>query len=457
MPVNSRHKKYKEALPFWTKIRHGISGEDEIKEHGPEYLPVPPGLKKTAASPEYHNYKQRARYPDALAPAVEGMVGLMGRKINMPELPEALQYLYDKATRDGLTLDDLISRVWHEVSSVGRVVLFLDSDSDGGNPYIATYEAETVINWKGDADNLSMVVFEETVDEPDPDDPFEPVSVTQWRVAFVQLGEDDSLVYTISVYRRSEEDKDEFYLHDEYYPEVPGVDLWSVPAVFVGSRDLEPEPDAIPLLPVANKALHYYRQYADYAMNLFMSANGTTPFGTGVAGSEVPASVGPTEFWYAENPSATFGFAEISGGGLSAQKEELENIKAEIAYATIRVLGEKKAAEAAETLRLRFQSQTATLTSISKASTSGILRMLRMAAEWVSANPAEVKYEANRQFISDEPDAQVITSLYDGIERGLMPDNLLIEYLRRVEMHDMDPDDYRRWSAGMMALEGGEG
>ena len=456
MPVNTFHRKYEAAQTAWEKVRHGIEGEDAVKEQGSKYLPVPPGLKKGEASEEYQNYKIRARYPETLSSAVEGMIGLMGRKINRHELPEALQYMYDKATLDGLTLDDLQRRVWHEVSAVGRIVLLLDAPTEEGEPYIATYTAESVINWSGDADRIHRVVFQEEVEAPNPEDRFDPEIILQWRVAELDVGEGGEVVYVIRVYRQAEGNKDEFVMVEEHFPEVPGVDFDGVPVDFIGSRDLEPEPDAVPMLPAANKALHYYRQYADFAMNLFMSANGTTPYGTGVAASEAPTTVGPTEFWYAENPGANFGFAEITGAGLAAQKEELENIKAEIASATIRVLGEKKAVEAAETLRLRFQSQTATLTSISQSCTAGLTRILRRAARWVGANPDEVRQDATVQFISEEPDPQVMTALYDGIERGLMPDELLIEYLRRVELHDMDPDDYRKWSAGLMALEGND-
>lgn len=462
MPVDSTHKFYDQFFPFWKRLRDAIEGEDTIKERGVEYLPLPTGIGKGATSQEYINYKARARYPETVSPAVEGMVGLMSRKLNAPELPDALSYLEEEATPDGLPLQDLINRLRHEVCTVGRYVLFVDVDAYGGDPYIATYPTEAVINWRSEGDRLVLIVFAETVDMPDPEDPFTTKEIEQWRVASVEAEVDDdgnptgTERYVVRVWRKDEDAQEDnrFYVYDEAYPVRQGETFNYVPAIIIGSRDITPAPDAIPLLGVANKSLHYYRQYADYAMQLYMSANGTTPYQFG--GDKAPSVIGPTTVWHSEDPQTKAGYIEVTGAGLEAQKAELENIKEEIAYATVRVLGDKKAAEAAETLRLRFQSQTATLTSIAMATAAGLTQALRYCAEWIGANPDEVVVPAEAEFISEEADAQLITSLYDGIERGLIPDDLLINYTQRVELHDMDPDDYRKWAAGLVAEGGGE-
>lgn len=450
MSVNTQHAQYIAMSSFWQRMRDSVGGEDQIKNRGEAYLPIPPGIGKTAQSPEYINYKARARYPEAVAPAVEGMVGLMGRKLKEPVLPDGLKYLIEEATPDGLTLADLINRLRHEVNTVGRHVLFVDVPEDGGNPYIASYAAESVINWRCDGDKLTMVVFYEQVEEVDPVDPFETKYISQWRVAEIENG-----LYVVRIWRQVEDkDDSEFYIYDETFPTQKGDTLDYVPAVFIGSRDLTPEPDAIPLLGVANKSLHYYRQYADYAMQLFMSANGTTPylFGSGKS----PGVIGPTEIWHSEDPNTKAGYIEVTGAGLGAQEKELTKIDKEIDYATMRVLGDKKAAEAAETLRLRFQSQTATLVSISKATSAGLKLTLKYCADWMEIDSDGIEVPAEAEFISEQPDAQIITALYDGIERGLTPDNILIEYLRKIELHDSDPEEYRRWAAALMAEGSGE-
>jgi len=459
MEVDKKHDDYQDAAHYWEKMRHVVEGEERVKAEGEKYLPIPTGLKEgiNSRSPEYTNYKTRARFLDAVAPAIEGMTGLMGRKKNDFELPEALEYLRDVATDDGLSLRELQGRVESEVCTVGRHILLVDID-DGNNenrPYIATFTAESVINWRGDADALTFLVIEEDVEVVDEDDPFTVAVISQWRVAMLEEGK-----YVQKLYRKRTSEvaqgESRFYLYDTLYPTFKGDAMTRIPAVIVGSRDLLPKPDAVPLLSAANKCLHYYRQYADYAMQLYMSANGTTAWGTGVTKDEAPQYVGPTEFWYAEDASAQFGFAEISGTGLQAQSNELEAIKSEVAHETVRVLGDKKAAEAAETLRLRFQSQTATLASISFSTTVGLKRALKFCAEWVGAEPEEVKIDPTVEFISEATDAQLLSALFDGVERGFVPDVLLIDYLRRTGMHDMVDEVYRKWAAGMMAMDSGD-
>jgi hypothetical protein len=453
MPANEPHPKYDEFLRLWERLRDAAAGEDAVKEKGTLYLPVPPGLKnKGEKSPEYQNYKIRAKYPESVGPAIEGMAGLMSRKEMEVKLPEAMKYLEKLATSDGLDMAGLINRIRHEVLTVGRYVLLVDVQENGGNPYIATYPAESLINWRSDGDKLTMAVFYEQVNEPDPDDPYVMQEIDQWRVCRLQDGQ-----YTVNVYRKDSKDESRLTLQSTTVPKRKGEPLDFVPVVIIGSRDLLPDPDAIPLLSIANKSLHYYRQYADYAMHLFMAANGTTPYAIGDydVDKDAPQEIGPATIWAFGSANVKVGFIEISGNGIQAQKEELDNISQEIAYATVKVLGDKRAAEATETLRLRFQSQTATLASIAKAKASGLRQALQFAAEWLGVDPDKVEVDPSLEFIRELPDPQVINVLMNGVERGLMPHDILAEYMKQTEMHDMSIEDFLKLAPAALAMDAG--
>ena len=456
MPVNTAHPQYEKVYPYWERIRDAVEGEDAIKAKTTRYLPIPSGIaEKGERSSEYKNYLARAKYPESVGPAVEAMTGLMSRKEMKVSMPESLAYLEKEATSDGLPLDSLINRLKHEVITTGRYVLFVDVPENEGNPYIAAYPAESLINWRGDAERLTRVVFKEMVTEPDPDDRFEDLEIEQYRVAEIEDG-----TYVVRVYRNTEKGKegeDEFKLHEEYYPQRHGENLDFIPVVIIGSRDLLPEPDAIPLLSVANKSLHYYRQYADYALQLFMCANGTTPYCAGdIEEGDIPTVVGSGVIWGFTSHNVKCGYIEVSGNGLDSQKSELDNISMEIAQATIRALGDKKTAEAAETMRLRFQSQTATLASIAKSCASGLEKALRFVAEWTGANPALVEVVPNLEFIREMPEPNIVNALMNGIEKGLVPHDILAEYLRRTDMHEMDIEEYMSLSPAAVALEPGD-
>ena len=467
MPVDSRHPDYDAHAPFWTVMRDAVGGEDAIKRKGSTYLPVPSGMAQghssipradfpgsgVEQSPAFKNYLARARYPEMVAPTVEGMVGLMGRKAADVELPPSMEYLREQATIDGLTLDALMDRLRHEVAVTGREILLVEVDEQG-LPFIVTYPAEAVTNWRTDGEDVTLLVLEEQVLEPG-EDQFEHVSVTQWRS--LELVDD---TYTVNLYRLGDDNRP--VLVDTIVPEMRGgATLGFIPAVFVGSRDLLPQPDSIPLLAVANKSIHYYRQSADHGMQIYMAAHGTTPYIFGVPDTEAPSAIGPAELWTSEQPDAKAGFIEVSGAGLDASKTYLDETKQEIIQATIQAMSEsKRDAEAAETLRLRFQAQTATLTSIATATARGLEKALRMAAFWLGVNDEPtgeaVTITQPTQFITEQPDATVLMALSNLVERGQVPAELLSRYTRRTELHEMDDEEFIRLAPSFVASDPGD-
>jgi len=463
MPISSTRPEYDEMIGKWIKIRDAVAGEHAVKAKTVQYLPVPLSVHHVDAeySRAYKNYLHRAKFPAIVGEAVEAMAGLMSRDPSDIEMPSAMDYLRDRATADALSLDDLENRLRHEVITVGRYVLLVDVPADGGAPYIATYPAESLINWRSDGIDLTLAVFVERVRDENPDDPYEDLIVTQWRECAVEDGR-----YVVRVWRYDEANR-EYYILSETMPTRRGEPLDFVPAVIVGSRDLVPDPDAIPLLSVVELALHYYRQYADYALQLYMSANATTPYVVGIdttgqqgapGESEVPEDIGPSSFWLFRNKDAKPGFIEISGQGLEAQKQSLDEIAQQIQDATLKMVGDgRRSAESGEALRLRLQSKTASLASIANATSAGLERAMRFIATWLGVDADEVSVAARTDFIRQPPDPQLLTALYDGIERGLVPIESLAEYAQRTRITDLPTDDYlRAVPAGQGLVSGGE-
>lgn len=472
MPVNTVHSEYEATQGQWRRMRDAVAGEDAIKARKQEYLPLPPSIDKPWGTndPAYLNYLYRATYPDIVAPTIRGMVGLMSRKDTQINLPEGLSRLEERATPDGLSVDELLIRTRHEVLTAGRYILFVDAPEDEGQPFVATYAAESLINWRSDGERLTMVVFEETVREPDPDDPFKDNQVTQWREATIEAAVDDQGEptggerYVVRIWRKLSDDAgaDDFYVLSEVQPRGRGVPMDRVPAVTVGSRDLLPDPDQLPLLGVVNRTLDYYRQMADYRLGLFMSSQvtpyvlGATLSADGEGGDHIPG-IGPSQLWMIQQADAKVGYLEVSGNGLNAQRQALEDTKAEIMDSAMRVLGEgRRGAEAAEALRLRFQSQTATLASVAQSTAMGLQQALRFVAEWDGADPEQVEVIPNTDFIREPPEPQTLTAIADIIERGLMPEETLYGYARRTDLTELSDEDLRQMSPAAMALASGD-
>lgn len=459
MPVDSRNADYEHMYPKWRRVRDAIEGEDAIKAGGKKYLPIPAGIEQPWGEndPQYLNYLRRAVYPEVVAPTIQGMVGLMSRKEVQIDIPTPMEDMRDSATPEGLGLDGLLRRTQHEVMALGRYIYFIDAPADGGEPYIATYPAEALINWRTDGDRVTLAVFEETVTETKPGDPFAEEHVTQWRVASVEAGETGAEEYVVRVFRKAPDGEggNKFLLVGEARPRSNSITFDFVPVVIIGSRDLLPDADRIPMLGVVNRTLDYYRQSADYRLGLFMSTQ-ATPYGTGLGQNEGPTTVGPSTFWRAESPDARFGYAEVSGNGLSAQKEALDATRSEIMDEAMRIIGDgRRAAESGEALRLRFQSQTATLVSVAQATTRGLQVALQIVAQWRGLNPADVEVTLDTQFIHEEPDPQVLTGIADMVERGLLPETVLAGYLRRTNLSDLSDEEFARFAPALAADPGG--
>src|SRR5690606_8251943 len=115
----------------------------------------------------YDAYKDRAEFPDLVALTVRGAVGTVLDQAAEIELPDALEPLRERATRDGLTLEALHRRIATELMTTGRYGVLPGID-ETGNPYLAGYVAESIINWDVDGSQTAdFLVLDETGQERD--------------------------------------------------------------------------------------------------------------------------------------------------------------------------------------------------------------------------------------------------------------------------------------------------
>ncbi|WMT92796.1 hypothetical protein [Pelagibacterium sp. H642] len=68
-----------------------------------------------------------------MAPTVDGMVGVIHRTEAQIEMPDAMQPLWEKATKDGLPLEALHRRITAELLTTGRYSLLADAATEGSD------------------------------------------------------------------------------------------------------------------------------------------------------------------------------------------------------------------------------------------------------------------------------------------------------------------------------------
>src|SRR5690625_4455495 len=124
MDITIRNAQYDDFLPSWTLMRYMIGGEDDITSKNERYLPMKTSIEAItnpdARHKAYERYKLRAEFLDLVALTVRGAVGTMLDKPAQIELPQALEPLRLRATRDGLDLAALHRRIATELMITGR-------------------------------------------------------------------------------------------------------------------------------------------------------------------------------------------------------------------------------------------------------------------------------------------------------------------------------------------------
>ena len=426
--ITARHPQYEEYIDAWRLMRHAYEGEDEIKEHGTEYLPMKSGIKAIAdvarREAAYDAYRDRAEFPEIVAPTIRGLMGVVHNKASEYLLPSGMEYLMDMATRDGQTLEQVHHKITNELLRVGRYGL-LPGIKDSGEFHIAGYDAECITNWDGE----SYLVLNETHDRRDPDTN-KWGEVKQYREC--QLDDAGNYVSRIWTGVRGQDGKVTFVPGiDEFATIKGGAPLQEMPFVFAGCIDTTPDPDDIPLYGLAKLAVRAYQLDADYRNSMHLTSE-PTPWVSGVTREYAPKSIGAAALWVLDDPQAKCGMLEFSGAGIDAQKQAIaDTMERAILFGAQMFADNRRAAESGEALKLRLGSQRATLVMIARSSAAALEKVLKNIAVWGGMNPDDVQVTPNLEFVDVDLTPQEILALVSGWQSGGYSKRTLYENLQR--------------------------
>ncbi len=456
MAVDSHHPQYDELVIDLKTMRDAYEGERIVKEAGVIYLPPTAGHVRDGMQnlnqngrKAYEAYKLRARFPDLVSASVEALVGVMHVKPPVIELPAVMEPMRDSVTLNNEGLEMLLRRINFEQLLVGRLGLLLDIE-DGADvsalPYIATYLAESVINWDDGSrnqlvrQNLNMVTLDESEFVRLPD--FEWEFKRKYRVAI--LGdplENEPTGESLYQVGEFEEINASFNTEALIVPSIGGNTLNEIPFVFVNSRDIVPTPERPPLLGLADLAFGIYRGEADYRQALFMQGQDTLVV-SGILDKDKAVATGAN----AVIKLPIGGKAEFIGvdsKGLSEMREALENDKKDAAARAGNLLdSSSRSKESGEALKIRVAASTATLTQIALSGAFGLEMSLKMAARWIGANEDEVVVTPNLDFVDDEMDGDMLVKLITAktmgapLSRQSLHENMQSKGLTKLTLED---------------------
>jgi len=427
--ISDPHPDHVARRSDWVVMFDTNEGQRHIKSKTTEYLPATSGMRALSNTPTtldgeglalYTAYLIRAFFPDIVKETVRALTGILDREPANIELPEALEEMREIATPKGESLNDLLVQIHMDQLLYGRLGLLLDVDANRDLPLLVRYPAPQILNWddltitndiKQQDDEkrsealrrLLMVVLDETRFERDTGNEFTWNLVPRYRV--LNLGESGSDIYTSQVERDGQ-------LQEAIQPAIRGKTSEEVPFVFINSTDLATKPGEVPLINLANLGLAIYRGEADHRSALFMSGQDTlviTGYDISSGSDQNPEAdaspiIGSGAYLNIPDPEGDAKFIGPDSMALSEQRSSLEDDYKRAGEEGIKLLSSGAGAEAAETLRIRVAGRTATLQTIAMTSAAGLETALRRAAEWVGADPEEVKVEPNLDFITEDQD-----------------------------------------------------
>lgn len=420
MSLDSLHPEYVVYKEDWEAMGDFYQGERVVKAKGETYLPATKGMRldgmedKKPGREEYNAYKLRAVFPDDVEQAVVHYIGIMWKKPPVIELPAALEAIREKATLAGESLELLLRRINEQQLVKGRLGLLLDlpKNPDPLNPlpYIATYIAEAITNWddgeSGEGTtNLNLVVLNESGFVRDND--FEWKEQSKYRV--LQLGElqlnepAGSAIYKQGVFVNGGGGSATYVEADMKPPVIRGKTLNKIPFTFVNTKDLLSSPDKPPLIGLGRLCVTIYRGEADYRQNLFMQGQDTF-----VVIGEISKTDATEDGKSLRTGSGSMVNLEVGGDakyvgvesqGLEEQRTALENDRKRAEARSGQMISSRTGQkESGEALSTRVAASTATLNSIALTGAAALEFILKIAAEWMGANPDEVKVTPNLEF-----------------------------------------------------------
>lgn len=456
--VNQIHPGYERNLYSWTLVRDAVEGEVAVKSKGSWYLPMPAAMQmadyssnptavKTRgvnwrnmndpianrlsaltldpnydSNPAYSAYLMRAQFPEIVGFILRGLMGLAMGDSPSIKLPRQMEYLLERATPTGMTLVELFATAVVETLCTGRYTTIANVVED--RIEIVPYTAESLINWKTRRANNSkqtdaqFMVFEEWDSD---EESFSHEYTQRWVVA-----RDLGSVFALETHSSDKGDPDSVVV-----PQFRGRTLPYIPAVTSGSivNGLKLNPS--PLYSIASTALQIYMRSADLGNSEFVSCNPTLVM-SGVDKTEAPAALGPTVVLTLPDPQAKVYYTTTDTSALNHVMGHINDLFERSVYFGAQLLdSSKKAAESAETTRLKQASSGATLSSVVVNTAKAIEKQLKIVAEWQGLDPSSIEFEPVTEFMAPALTANEQKAMVDSWIQGAISKFTLLDNFRR--------------------------
>ena len=433
--VSTPCKEYNQNIEKWKKCRDTVAGEERIKKQSTLYLPRLDAQSQT----DYEGYKNRAMFYGATSRTVDGLLGGLFRKapVILPDNTRVKSEM-ESVTQGYQSAVDFSGSVSKELLVTGRVGVLVDAPMEvGGIPYLETYTAENIINWRysrtKDGVFLTLVVLRESYGMIEEDN-FALIEKTQYRVLEIT----EAGTYQQRVFRESKthDGGDGGFIEQvdlTVTPSLSGTPFNYIPFVFFSSVDLTADVMDSPILALANVNLSHYRSSADLEHGRHFTGLPTA----WVAGfdTDTELKIGSQVAWVSENPDAHAGYLEFTGQGLGSLENALKEKQEMMAVLGARMLEDpKRVAESGSALSTRYRGENNVLSNIAKTVSRGLSQAFSWLMEWRGAIH-EIEIQLNTDFINDKITPKDVVDLMGAWQSGAISWDTLYYNYKRGELY----------------------
>lgn len=365
-----------DRLSDWKLMRDVMQGARSVKRAGVGYLPMPSGFKAQADGGQeaYEKaYKLRAIVPELLAPSISAMIGIIHAKETQIDIPDGLAPIWENSDGEGMSLEAFHRRITRYLLWLGRYGVLTTAPANGGEPFLAGYAGDSIINWDRD-----FFVMDESGKRRVG---FEWKDNPKFRVLELVDGHYVSTVY---------EGEDLNTITATEPVALGGQRLDFVPFFVGNARDVVPAVETPPLIGIANAIINSYQLSADWRWQLFMSGQETLVAINGEAPKTVGAGV-VHQMMGSDTMTPDLKYVSPTCSGIEAHEAAIEKQKEAAVMAGARMFEQEKSSqESGEARKLRFASETANLMSVSQVSAALLERGLKAAARMKGLDEGDI-------------------------------------------------------------------
>lgn len=426
---------YQKYMDAYSKIRDCFDGEDAIKAASIKYLP----RLKAQSLEDYNGYLARALFFPITGKTCTSMIGLATAKPPKVKYPDLMASYFADTDQD-YQFTEFYVTIFTEVILMGRFGVLIDAlpkvnPTAADLPDLCPYVAENIMKWVVKDDKLVTLILREYREVPGKER-FENVTETVYRHCFIDVD---------GIYKVEELNEDLEVVKPAITPTFMGETIDFIPFIPFGASGVHWRVDKPPMQDISTINISHYLTSADLEWGRHIVGL-PTPVVSGVD-SGTKLHIGGTAAWVLPVVESKAYYLEFQGQGLQSLEKAMTDKVGLMASISARLIDNStRGSEAAETVRLRYMSESASLIHIINSVENGCMMMYNMVARLIKAS-GSVTVQFPREIIGVGISFKDLGVMFEAYLNGSISKETLVYNLRRLEAIDPNRSDEEELAA----------